>query len=193
MALIFWSQDSTAWPGGLFHWGPQSSGCSCSPEKGKKQGSCFPCTDMRACAQKGQPAQMHGQKQTSTSSDTSSRSSLQALVHGRLGSPSGRTPWTSCPVTWLFGVETGGKLTHPGEELWGLRWGGPVAESSHQSVQASTQAGNRESSSQSCGRIGNVGALFSSDKSALSLLGRGQEPASQIPHPVPSFVSQCGF
>lgn len=61
-----------------------------------------------------------------------------------------------------------------------------MAESSRQSVQASTQAGNRESSSQSSGRIGIVGALFSSDRSALSLLRRGQGPASQIPHPVPS-------
>lgn len=59
-------------------------------------------------------------------------------MRGRLGSPSGRTPWTSCPVTWLFGVETGGRPRCPGEELWGLRWGGPVAESSRQSVQAST-------------------------------------------------------
>lgn len=59
---------------------------------------------------------------------------LQALVLGRLGSPSGRTPWTSCPVTWLFGVETGGRRRRPGEELWGLHWGGPVAESSRQSV-----------------------------------------------------------
>lgn len=61
-----------------------------------------------------------------------------------------------------------------------------MAESSHQSVQASTQAGNRESSSQSCGRIGTVGTLFLSDRSALSLLGRGQGPASLIPQLVPS-------
>lgn len=44
-----------------------------------------------------------------------------------LGSPSGRTPWTSCPVTWLFGVETGGRPRCPGEAR---RWGGPAAESS---------------------------------------------------------------
>lgn len=44
-----------------------------------------------------------------------------------LGSPSGRTPWTSCPVTWLFGVETGGRPRCPGEVR---RWGGPAAESS---------------------------------------------------------------
>lgn len=40
-------------------------------------------------------------------------------------------------MTWLFGVETGGRPRCPGEELWGLHWGGPVAESSRQSVQAS--------------------------------------------------------
>ena len=36
-------------------------------------------------------------------------------------------------MTWLFGVETGDK--HLREELWGLRWQSPVAESSHPSVQ----------------------------------------------------------
>lgn len=49
-----------------------------------------------------------------------------------LGSPSWRVLWTSCPMTWLFGVETGDK--HLREELWGLHWQSPVAESSHPSV-----------------------------------------------------------
>lgn len=106
----------------------------------------------RGPVHRGQPAQMHGQKQTTTSSDRSGRSSTSSLGAGRLGSPSGRTPWTSCPVTWLFGVETGGRPRRPGEELWGLRWGGPVAESSRQSVQASPWAG-------SCGRSGRQGPV----------------------------------
>lgn len=101
---------------------------------------------------------------------------LQALVLGRLGSPSVRTPWTSCPVTWLFGVETGGRLRRPGEELWGLHWGGPVAESSRQSV-LSTWAGSKDSSCQSCGRVRTVETLFPSEE---AFAGREQEPAGRL-------------
>lgn len=111
------------------------------------------------------------------------------MVFGRLGSPSVRTPWTSCPVTWLFGVETGGRLRRPGEELWGLHWGGPVAESSRQSV-LSTRAGSRESGSQSCGRVRTVGTFFPSEE---AFADRGQEPACRLPSSAFCFASGSGI
>lgn len=109
-------------PGGLLSRRSQSSGCPHSPEKGQKHSICFshrhdgPCTG----------GSQHGHQQTEPRDKQQGRR-LQASEHRRPGSPSGRTPWTSCPVTWLFGVETGGKPRRLGEEL---RWGGPVAESS---------------------------------------------------------------
>lgn len=127
MSLTPWSQDSAA----LARWPPQLDRRAQNAhraQKGKETERLLPHTDARAStdARTEADSDFKGQKQQ--------EQRLQALVLGRLGSPSGRTPWTSCPVTWLFGVETGGRRRRPGEELWGLHWGGPVAESSRQSV-----------------------------------------------------------
>lgn len=94
-------------PGGLLCRRSQSSGCPHGPKKGRNTASAH--TDMTARA-RGQPAR----HQQTEPCDKQQGRHLQASEHRRPGSPSGRTPWTSCPVTWLFGVERQGEAEASG-------------------------------------------------------------------------------